>query len=524
MTSLRVHLTRRIAAGTFLVAASGLLIVFVYLRFELLEQFDNTLISRARTLGSLVRVDNETGGLEFELTERAMAEYRPSRRPDYFQVWDQSGGVVARSTSLQDTDLPRAPADTALDDRKRYFYLTLPDGRAGRAVEFLVDPAHADEQYGVTPAPSDAAPTSPPKTGPVTLVLATDLAELNEAFRHTLAVCALVIAAVSVGTMLTVKSMVRRGLRPLQDIGEAVARLGPATLNSRFEVGPLPEELRPISEKLNELLARIEAAFQRERRFTSNVAHELRTPIAELRSLAEVALRWPGDADATRGNSGDVLNVSRQMESVVTALLAIARCQAGQQPLAFRPVPLADVVAEAWRPHAAAARARNLHTRLDDIIPATISSDRTVLAAMLGNLFANAVTYATEGGQVECRGQTAEDGRYALQIMNSDESLTEADLRLLTEPFWRKDASRTDSTNSGLGLALVETYARLLQVDFNVALRHQNLFVVTLKLPLTAKSSAQLDSTDPCEIPAPSQRALTEPQNALINSANELGA
>ena len=481
MSSLRVHLTRRLAAGTFLVAAGGLLIVFVYLRFELLEQFDNTLTSRARTLGSLVHIDDDTGQLEFELTERAMAEYRPSRHPDYFQIWDHRGAVVARSTSLAAGDLPRVPAGATRHGRASHFYLTLPDGRAGRAIEFRVDPAHEDEKTGIASPAASARPSDP-----VALVLATDLAELNEAFRHTLAVFSLVIAAVSVGTVLTVKRLVRRGLRPLDDIGEAVARIGPATLDARVETGPLPEELRPIGEKLNELLSRIGAAFQRERRFTSNVAHELRTPIAELRSLAEVALKWPGDPEvAASRNYRDVLAVSRQMEAVVAALLAMARCEAGQQPLESGPVDLADVVAEAWRPHAAGAEARGLSAAFDVPRHTTVATDRALLTAALGNLFANAVTYAPRGTAVATRaGVDAKTGRCLLEITNANDSLADADLPFLTEPFWRKDAARSNSTNSGLGLTLVAAYARLLGVEFGVALPTPDVVAAGLSIPL----------------------------------------
>jgi two-component system sensor histidine kinase QseC len=273
-------------------------------------------------------------------------------------------------------------------------------------------------------------------------------------------------------------------MRPLDEIGDAVERIDPATLGGRFDVAKLPVELRSVAEKLNELLSRLDDAFRRERRFTANVAHELRTPIAELRSLAEVAIQWPpADAESAASGFGDVLAVARQMESVVAALLAIARCQAGQEPLAFKPVALDEVIAEAWRPFAAAARARCLETpfcRTD----AVVETDRTVLLVVLRNLFANAAAYTPTGGRIWCEADGRGGEHCVLAVLNTNDSLTTKDLPLLSEPFWRKDASRgTSSENAGLGLSLVAAYANLLHATFTTSLRTPDTFAATLELP-----------------------------------------
>ena len=499
MTSIRRHLTRRMVAGTFLIAAGGLVTIFVYLHVELTEQFDNTLLSRARTLGSLVQFDQTDGRLELELTERAMAEYRVGRRPDYFELYAPGGEqVIARSDSLHGVDLARPPEGTPFDGRKRFFYLTLPDGRRGRAIDLLVEPGYEREGRGEGRGPTDRDRLVRPDAPPVLLTLASDLAEVDEAFFHVLGVLLIVLAAVSVATVFTVVRTVRRGLRPLRDIGDAVARIDPATLASRLDVAALPDELRPIAEKLNELLARLDDAFQRERRFTSNVAHELRTPIAELRSLAEVALRFPGDdAAGAAEDYGDVLAIARQMESVVSALLAVARSQAGREAVTLGAVDVREAVREAWRHHAPAALARGLRVgpALADqdaatLPPAVVRSDATALNIILGNLVANAAAYAPARGRVWCEGRARGD-RYVLEVLNDNDSLAEADLPLLTEPFWQKDSSRTHRTNSGLGMALVATYAGLLNAPLAFELRSGGgVFAVTLELPLASPDDA----------------------------------
>lgn len=487
MTSIRRHLTVRLLIGTFAVAALVLAAVFAYLRHELYEQFDVALLSRARMLGSLVRVDDERGVIEFEMTQRSAAEYGQGRTPDYFEIWEQDGKVLARSGGLAaSANLPRDPHPQPSDAPARFFDLTLPDGRQGRAVEFLVEPSEEDEQSTSTAAPQKQVQPGPP----VTLVLAADVSELDDATLKVLVSLLAVFGAYAGATVWTVVASVRRGLRPLTEIGDAVARVDPETLDSRFDVAGLSDELRPIGQKLNELLARLDDAFRRERRFTSNVAHELRTPIAELRSLAEVALRWPGDAESAGRNFSDVLGIAQQMEAVVAALLSIARSQAGHESLSLGAVQVTDAVTDTWRPHAAKARSHNLDATFD-VRPAMLRSDRTVLSVMLGNLFGNAVSYTPAGGRIECVGRMDGNARYVLEIANTNESITDADLQLLSEPFWRKDASRANtSTNSGLGLALVATYAKLLHAQFTLSLRKPSLFVATLIIPLEEDAPA----------------------------------
>jgi two-component system sensor histidine kinase QseC len=485
MTSIRRHLTLRLVITTSLLGACGVLAAYVYLRNELRRQFDDHLLSRARTLASLVHAEDEHSPVQFELNgDRSPSEQRVAKRLGFFEIWTHSGAVLAKSDSLKSGDLPRPKAGDAnfgVGD-SHFFDLMLPDGRPGRGVVYVVTPWI---ERATTLAPQGDESGAPPDVAPITLVLATDTRDLHRTLRDAMVGFLVIFSALAGATLITVVSTVRRGMRPLNEIGDAVERIDPPTLGGRFDVAKLPVELRSVAEKLNELLSRLDDAFRRERRFTANVAHELRTPIAELRSLAEVAIQWPpADAESAVSGFGDVLAVSRQMESVVAALLAIARCQAGQEPLAFKPVALDEVIAEAWRPFAVAARERCLEVELCPT-DAVVESDRTVLLVVLRNLFGNAVAYSPTGGRVWCETETRGGEHCVLAVLNTNDSLTTKDLPLLTEPFWRKDASRgTSSENAGLGLSLVAAYANLLHATFTTSLRTPDTFAATLELPL----------------------------------------
>jgi two-component system sensor histidine kinase QseC len=516
MNSIRRQLTIRLVLGTFVVAAVGLLAAFVFLRVELYEQFDDAMLSRARTLSDVVVIDDERGVVDFDLHNAGGAsEFHRERRPDYFQIWTGDGAVLARSASLGARDLPSDPLKQG--GSRRHFDLILPDGRPGRAVAFTFQP----DVESSTPTTRAAAAAK--ATKPVTLVLASGTQELRKNLRTLMIGLFAVFAALAVATALAVPAAVRCGLKPLDNVGDAAACIDPATLATRFDVASMPRELRPVGEKLNELLARLESAFRRERRFTSNVAHELRTPIAELRSLAEVALKFPSsDSETASRNYADVQGVARQMEAIVGALLAIARCEVGKQAMKMSSTNVAEVIAEAWKPHARTTSRRQLLTSIEVPQDVCVLSDPLLLAAMLGNLFANAVAYAPRGGTVRCRGRVAETAKmFVLEVLNTNDSLTQADLPLLTEPFWRKDAARTDGAHAGLGLALVSSYAELLGIGLRVSLPSSNVFAVELAVPLVECKTPTTTTQARNLTDAQTVRAAVGPDSADVRTPRE---
>jgi two-component system sensor histidine kinase QseC len=277
------------------------------------------------------------------------------------------------------------------------------------------------------------------------LIVARDRVGLDRTLAGIGAGLLLVGAILLVATTLIVTTAVRRGLAPLEAVGQQAATIHASTLQTRFAIDALPVELRPIAERLNDLLARLDEAFHRERRVTADIAHELRTPIAELRTLAEVGVKWPEEASFR-----DALQIAQRMEMLVTGLLALARHDAGHQSVAREPVAMRALVDEVWLPLAERAKSRQLDVTIN--VTGQWQTDRTLLRMIVGNLLANAVDYASERGQIRVAGN---DSR--LEVSNTTDRLAREDLPLLFERFWRKDAARTHDGHSGLGLTLARS-------------------------------------------------------------------
>jgi two-component system sensor histidine kinase QseC len=271
-----------------------------------------------------------------------------------------------------------------------------------------------------------------------------------------------IVGGASLGSLVTlVRWCVRGGLDPLERLGEAVSQVDARALATRFPADTLPIELRPIAARLNELLGRFEQSFERERRFTASVAHELRTPLAELRTLAEVNLTIPANEDERKESWHDALSTTLRMEALALRLLELARAEHPANVVHREAVELAGAVRDAWRPWAARAAERGVDLDLAIPIGLTASTDSALLGMILGNLCGNAAEHAPAGTPLHVDA-TRTPGAITLELYNRAGDLTAADVPRLFERFWKRDDSRSDARHHGLGLALASEFAALL--------------------------------------------------------------
>jgi signal transduction histidine kinase len=253
-------------------------------------------------------------------------------------------------------------------------------------------------------------------------------------------------------------SAVHRGLEPAHRLAATLDAIEVDRLPARFDVGQLPRELQPMADKTGALMRRVEAALERERRTTADIAHELRTPISELLTVSEVSLRDGRDPEGARKALGKVRDVAWRMGRTVITLLKLARLEMGAETFDRESVDLGGLVAEALRSLGALERERGLRVVNQVGADEHVEGDREALRIVSSNLLSNALYYCTPHGTVECRLERSRDG-WRLVVENDSADLAPEDLRSLSEPFWRKDGARTDRERFGLGLALSRALA-----------------------------------------------------------------
>ncbi len=423
--------------GLVLIACS--LVLYYSMKNILVQTYDRALLEKIHVLTSFA------DGVSFEFTDWRLSEFEPGPAAEYYQIWLSTGELIAKSPSLGTEELPfpETKSPTFRD-------LALPDGRAGRA---LLRSVGDDDDFRLT--------------------LARSRTDLDRTFRRVLVGNVLAILTVLGLVWIVTLFAVRLGLNRLNRLEDEARSLDVDEKQSRFTQEPGVRELEPIVSQLNHLLDRMHSAMERERRFSSHAAHELLTPIAEMRALGDVELAINPDSPLAK----DAVAIAKQMEELVSTLLQLARSQGGAPLPQDDEVGFTDLLEEIWSPFREAANQRALDCQLAWKTPLRIRTNRAALRTIIENLLKNAVAYTPRQGTI-CSKLTGTADGWKLVVTNTDTTLTEADLEHLFDPLWRKDTARTSSHHSGLGLPLAKSLSEQLNLSLKANVSRENGFEI----------------------------------------------
>jgi two-component system, OmpR family, heavy metal sensor histidine kinase CusS len=471
--SIKRNLIIAVLAGTALVLLVAAVFLDVMIGFQMQKVFDSALLDKAQALQTLVRTAPD--GVEFEFTNETLPGFDDQRDAQYFQLWQNESEVIARSRSLGDSNLPQFEEQLS---QYTFHDIRLPDGRPGRMVEILFLPRlEVEDEPG--PGAVPAASQGVANRAPATLVVARERVTLQQERTARRAIIAGAMLTILIASAVLTNKFVSSGLLPLERLAGQVRDIDARSLDSRItHEGPQSVELAPIEQQINNLLARLESAFQRERRFSADVTHELRTPLAELKTLAEVGRQQPTDRATVLNFFADIEDISGQMENLVTTLLELARADAGQLQIVREDLALASLVNTA--PTDSVGNAfTDRQFRNEIAVDFRVRTDREKLKLILRNLLSNAATYSPPGAVIRVFVAVTPDGA-DLTVENPVTDLESYDIQRMQQRFWRKEEARSDPDHSGLGLSLVDALAGALGLQVRLQLDENRLFRVTL--------------------------------------------
>jgi signal transduction histidine kinase len=259
-----------------------------------------------------------------------------------------------------------------------------------------------------------------------------------------------IMAIVSIGLGWLIAG---RALRPVRTMSARARGISERNLHERLGLGGPHDELKELGDTFDELLARLESAFESQRQFVANASHELRTPVTLERALVEVALADPGaTSESLRAACERVLVASERQERLIEALLTLARSQRGLE--SHEELELAEVAAEALRGVLPSG------TRVEsDLGSALTAGDPALVERLVSNLIDNALRYNLEQDGWVSVWTGSSGGRPALRVSNSGPLVSHDEVAILTEPFRRLNGTRTETRGTGLGLSIVAAIA-----------------------------------------------------------------
>lgn len=283
--------------------------------------------------------------------------------------------------------------------------------------------------------------------------------------------------------------LVTSALKPLRRVSHEVMARGAEALSPLPAQG-LPEEVTPLVASLNALLQRLSAAFDAQRAFVADAAHELRSPLTALKLQVQLLQRASDPAVRDEAVRDLALGVDRAAR-LVEQLLTLARNEPGARQPPLQAVDLAEAVREGMAQVGPLAGERGTVIELAAPSPVPVQGDAAALAVLARNLVDNAARYSPPGARVRVAVDAPSDGRAAARITVDDSGpgIPAAERERVFDRFWRREATASATSGTGLGMAIVRSVAERHGARVSLSDAPLGGLRVTVDFPLPAASS-----------------------------------
>ncbi|MGV1044987.1 sensor histidine kinase [Limnohabitans sp.] len=443
-TSLRARLLRHVILPLALTWLVGAMLALAVARYFTQQAFDRALLDDAYAVASHVR-DAEDGGLTLGLSAVEMGNLLFDQNENlYFAVYQDDGRLLAGHAGLQ---LP-VGARTVVTP---FFTETPFQNRSVRAVVLERS-----------------------KPANFTVVVAQTTRVQDRLFQRLLFFSLVPQLLLLIWLAWWLRRAIQKDVQPLMDLERAVAQrdvrdLTPLTISTRTL------DVQKLGESINALLTRIEQSVRGQKEFAGNVAHEMRTPLAGIRALAEYGLTQ-SDPQVWREQLRSIAQSQERASHLIDQLLALALAQEAQQVLQPQPLALDEVVRDSLMRHLHRADALGVDLGVDFEegldLPLFILAQRALLEGALDNLIDNALRYGvpTDGADrhVTVAVSQPEPGAVCLSVIDNGPGITEAQRERLLRRWAQGSAGEALKQGSGLGLAIVAEYARIMGAQLSM--------------------------------------------------------
>lgn len=432
--------------------------IYLALRHSLYANLDDSIEARANDLLGIIRYQEGRPTLAGSL-----AADSPDLGEQFVRVYDASGNLTFDNSGEAGT----VPIDGA----------ALQKALAGRSTTRGVSAGGEPFRVLVVPIERD---------GQVAGVL--EVGRASDDVSGTLSTQLLILAVAYPGTLVVASLggifLAGRALSPIDKITRLARRISAEDLSQRLDLRLPDDEVGRLARIFDEMIARLDDAFRRQRQFTADASHELRTPLTAIKGQVEVTLSRPRDLGAYR----EVLEVVNEevdrLIRMVGSLLTLARADAGQTPLSRDAVDVSQLVSGAAEQVGPVAGQKGIALAVVQGPPLTLCADEDLLLQLLLNLLDNAIKCTPEGGRVAVGWRV--DGRWAeVWVRDTGTGITSEHLPRIFDRFYRVDKARSRSQGStGLGLSICRWIAEAHGGSISVESELGKGSAFTVRLPI----------------------------------------
>jgi len=426
--SIRLRLTFWYVLVLAIILAAFSTGIYLTLRHSLYADLDDSIEARANDLLGLAEYEGGRPTLSANV-----AASGPELGEQFVRVYD-AAGLVTIDTSAEAGSVP---GDAQVVQRALAGQTSTHGLKAdGESFRVRIVPIEKDGQITGALEVGRA-------TGDVTDTLRTLLLVLAIAYPITL-------ATASFGGVF----LADRALSPIDRLTRLARRISADDLGQRLDLRLPDDEVGRLARTFDEMIARLDEAFRRQRQFTADASHELRTPMTVIKGQIEVALQRERDPQAYRRVLQAVNEEVDRMIRLVGSLLTLARADAGQIPITLEPVSLPDVVGAAIEQVQPLAGRRDVDLQMSSSRPVTLRADDDLILQLLLNLLDNAIKYTAAGGEVTV-GWNANGRDVELWVRDTGSGIASEHLPHLFDRFYRVDKARSRAEGgTGLGLSI----------------------------------------------------------------------
>ena len=427
--SLAARLTAWYAFSAFALILLATSMMYVVLAASFEAESDRYLADR---LGDVKAILAGHSGMLSRLNEELDEESSPRRyMPVYFQVRDEAGQLVAESPqSPKVFDVPLVPHETVYDSTGRPFRMMAAAARRDLA------PSH---QYMIHAA--------------VSVIVQQ---KLLEAYRSRMWIA---LSISMLGCLLAGYRIARSGIRPVEEVSATARRIRSTAMDERIDARHMPAELASLANQFNEMLDRLKDGFDRLSRFSADIAHELRTPVNNVRGAMEVALSKPRAIDEYRDTLASCTEEAQRLTRIIESLLFLARAEDPDHVIRRESLDVSHELSLVRDFYDASAGDAGVAIGVAAPSPLVAPLDRILFQRAIGNLVDNAIAHTPRGGSIMLSALRA-NGTLEVSVTDTGCGIGPEHVPHVFDRLYRVDPDRSVATGgAGLGLAIVKSIA-----------------------------------------------------------------